>query len=120
MRIVQLHLLIVCSAIAFTGCATSGRRVLLKEYDATVMRKADSPLKGATVSIKTFGETFNINNNLENNADYKKTEEPAGYRYVNMSSEKVKAWDKDVEARKQASSEKDWKEIGYVRNARRF
>lgn len=116
MRIIQLSFLVVCSTVIFTGCATSGRHVLLKEYNPTVPPKADSLLKGATVSIKAFGDAFNINNNLEDNVGSKTTEEPQGYSYIKMTPEQEKAWNRDVEARKRSSSEKDWKAIGYVRN----
>ena len=104
--------LLLAVSTLLCGCATSGRRVLLKEYSPTVLRKANSPLTGAMVSIKPFGEMFNIKDLLPD----KSTFEPPGYTYLKMTPEQVQMWDRDVVAQKKSSSESNWKEIGNVRN----
>ncbi|MCC7377231.1 MAG: hypothetical protein IT581_21395 [Verrucomicrobiales bacterium] len=95
-----------------TGCATSGRRVLLKEYGPTVPVSDASPLKGVTVAIGNFTEAFNIDDKLSD----KQPVEPPGYEYQKMSKADEDTWNQDVKKRKKGGSEKSWKEIGYVRN----
>lgn len=104
--------LVLLVGMFLTGCATSGRRVLLKEYGPTVPQRVDSPLKGITVSIEPFGEHFGINDQPPG----KNSVEPASYSFLKMTPEQEKQWSRDVAARKKSSDEKDWKQIGYVRN----
>lgn len=93
------------------GCATPGKRVLLKEYGPTAPQEAGLPLKGVTVCVKTFGESFNINDTLSDT----NTIEPAGYVYQPMTPEQKEMWHRDLKIQEKSSNEKDWKEIGYLR-----
>lgn len=70
------------------------------------------PLKGVTVCVKTFGESFSINDQLPN----KNVIEPAGYVYQKMTPEQAKMWHRDVKIQERSSNTKNWRQIGYVRN----
>jgi hypothetical protein len=58
-RFILLYSLLAASLL-ISGCATYGRHIFLKEYGPTVPKKADSPLKGVSVCVKTFSETFRV------------------------------------------------------------
>jgi hypothetical protein len=105
-------MLIAVGTIAVTGCATSGRYVLLKEYSPTVPAKVNSPLDGVTVSIQNFQEEFNIKDKIPNGD----LDEPVGFPFTKMTASDERAWNQELKALKKSSLKKDWREIGNVRN----
>lgn len=100
------------AVLTLTGCATNGRRVLLKEYAPTLTGRPDSPLKGATICLVPFQEEFNI----KEKAPTDPPNEPPPFPFVKMADDAERSWNAEVEARVRSSSERDWKEIGNLRN----
>ncbi len=104
--------LFAVTALVVSGCATSGRHVLLKEYGPSVPVLADQPLKGKTICLKTFQYASNLTS-----AEPKtKAAQPGQFIFVQFTSEQSKTWDKEFRALKKTTTKADWREIGNVRN----
>jgi hypothetical protein len=95
-----------------TGCVTNGRRILLKEYGASVPVAADGALKGVTVCVKEFSRVPDlISLELKN-----KPEEPASFKYANLTREQDKQWETEMKALQKQTRKPDWIKIGNMRN----
>ena len=105
-------LALVAPVVLGTGCVTNGRRVLLKEYGPSVPALAEGNLQGTTICIKGFSCVSNLVS-LELKT---KPEEPIPFKYMDLTHEQDKLWDKEMKTlRKQASPEGS-REIGNLRN----
>gem|GEM_PF-2534100 len=94
-----------------TGCASSGRELLLKEYGPTVPPRADQALKGKTVCLQGFQCASSL-------VDPKPASQPdsaPGFTYVPFTAEQQKTWAEETQARKLSVPKEDWREIGNVR-----
>jgi hypothetical protein len=101
---------LLAAGLLGSGCATNGRRVLLKEYGPTV--PANGALNGVTVCLKEFDCAPNLVS-LEVKT---KTEQPEPFQYAKLTREQDKQWDKDMKAQRDKTTKADWKEIGNLRN----
>jgi hypothetical protein len=99
-------------AVIGSGCATSGRYVLLKEYGPSVPPPADPPLTGTTICIKAFQTATN----LIKPDPKSKPEQPPQFTFVQFTSEQGKAWDQEFRVLKKSTTKADWRQIGHVRN----
>lgn len=115
MKPLQIGLFLLLSAL-FTGCATSGRYVLLREYNPTIEKKMNSPLKGVTVAVKPFVEDFKVDAKLETIPNFKNLDEPPNFAVLKMAEADVKRWGQEAHNLHAANDKGNWKEIGYVRN----
>ena len=95
-----------------TGCVTNGRRVLLKEYGPSVPALAEAPLKGVTVCLKGFTCAPDLIT-LELKT---KPDEPAPFKYMELSRDQDKLWDKEMKALEKQTKEANWTKIGNMRN----
>jgi len=95
-----------------TGCVTSGRRVLLKEYGPSIPVQADANLKGTTVCIQGFTRVTNLVS-LEIKTD---PEEPEPFEYMNLTKEQDKQWASEMKALQKQTPKEDWILIGNMRN----
>jgi hypothetical protein len=108
-----LPLVVFIAATALgTGCVTNGRRVLLKEYGPSIPVLADGTLKGAIIFLKGF----NCASNLVSLELKTKPEEPSPFKYLDLTPEQDKLWDKEMSALRKQTSQADWREIGNLRN----
>src|ERR1051326_3953018 len=85
------------------GCATNGRRILLKEYGPTVPVLTDSPLKGKTICLRGF----HCASDLIAPDPKTKPEQLTQFRRVDFTSEQGKTWDKDYDVVKKSTKESD-------------
>lgn len=77
-----------------TGCVTNGRRILLKEYGASIPATAEAPLKGSTICLKGFTCVPDlISLKLAS-----KPEEPKPFKYADLTREQDKLWEKEMKA----------------------
>jgi hypothetical protein len=95
-----------------SGCATSGRYVLLKEYGASVPAAPDQPLKGTTICIKGF----QCAPNLTEPDPATRPEQPERFSYVRFTGDQSQTWSREFKAMKKSTSKADWRQIGNVRN----
>jgi len=95
-----------------TGCVTNGRRVLLREYGPSIPVVADGALKGSTVYLKGFTCAQDLIA-LELQT---KPEEPASFKYLELTREQDKTWEKEMKALQKETREESWKKIGNMRN----
>jgi hypothetical protein len=93
-----------------TGCVTNGRRILLKEYGASVPVAASNSLKGTTICLKGFDSVSNLVA-LELKT---KAEEIAGFKYMDYTREQDKQWDQEWRALEKEKG--PLREIGNMRN----
>jgi hypothetical protein len=108
-----LPLLLWLAIIIFcTGCVTNGRRILLKEYGASVPVTAEGALKGVTVCLKGFTSAPDLIS-LELKT---KPEEPVAFKYADFTREQDKRWDTELKALQKQSKEASWTKIGNMRN----
>ena len=104
---------IIAATIPNTGCVTNGRRVLLKEYGPSITPVAGASLKGATICLKGFHCASNlVSFDLKTEA-----EEPAPFKYLDLTHEQDMLWDKEMKALQKQATQADWREIGNMRNA---
>jgi len=94
------------------GCATNGRRVLLKEYGPTVPASGGQDLKGVTICVGRF----DCAPSLVSLDPKTKSEQPDQYKYVDFTREQDKLWDQDMHALRERTTKADWREIGNLRN----
>lgn len=97
-------------ALLGTGCVTSGRRVLLKEYGPSIPVVESNSLKGATVYLKHFESAPDL-------VDFQlqtKPEEPPGFKYMNFSREQNQKWTQEVRA--MGKPKRGIQKIGNMRN----
>ncbi len=80
----------VTATLLGTGCVTNGRKILLKEYGASVMPRADADLKGTTVYLKDFTSAPS----LVAMKVTTKEEEPTPFKYMDLTHEQDMMWDK--------------------------
>lgn len=100
------------TAVLGTGCATNGRRVLLKEYGPTGPRLADQPLKGRTICIKGFQCVTNL---IEPDPATK-PEQPPQFTFVPYTSEQSKIWNKEFRELEKSAGDEGRRKIGRLRN----
>ena len=99
-------------AVLSTGCATSGRYVLLKEYGPSVPLPSNPPLKGMTICIKDL----QVAPSIIGPDPQTKPEQPVAFSFVPFTSEQSKIWDQEFRAIKRATTKDNWRKIGHVRN----
>jgi hypothetical protein len=105
-------LCVLAAGVLGSGCATNGRRVLLKEYSASIPAQADSALRGVTVCLKGFTSAQNLVS-LEPTMP---PEEPTPFTYTDRTREQDKLWDGEQRAYRKKTTKADWREIGNLRN----
>jgi len=109
-RSVLSFLALIAFVALGTGCVTNGRRVLLKEYGASVPVTSSNSLNGVIICLKGFDSVSNLVA-LELKT---KPEEIDGFKYRDFTREQDKQWDKEWRAlEKQKGSVR---EIGNMRN----
>jgi hypothetical protein len=109
-RSILLTLALGAVVVLGTGCVTNGRRILLKEYGASVPVATSNTLKGATICLKGFDSVSNLVA-LELKT---KAEEIAGFKYTDYTREQDKQWDKEWRALEKEKG--SLREIGNMRN----
>ncbi|HTD65986.1 MAG TPA: hypothetical protein VK846_05580 [Candidatus Limnocylindria bacterium] len=103
-------LALIAVALLGTGCVTNGRRILLKEYGASVPVVATNSLKGATICLKGFESVPNlVAFELKT-----KPQELDGFKYMDFTREQDKQWDKEWRALEKQKG--NVREIGNMRN----
>ena len=105
-------LALIAATVLGTGCVTNGRRVLLKEYGPSVPADADGTLKGSTICLKGFTCVPNLVS-LEPKTS---PEEPIPFKYLDLTREQDKVWDHEMKALQKQTTQRDWREIGNLRN----
>jgi hypothetical protein len=105
-------LALVATTVLGTGCVTNGRRVLLREYGPSVPVLADTTLKGATICLKGFTCAPDLTSPEPNS----QPEEVTPFKYVDLTRDQDKLWDKEMSALRKQSTQADWKKIGNLRN----
>ncbi len=95
-----------------SGCATSGRYVVLKEYQAQMAPDDASPMRGK----KVFVEKFDWESNAPANQPTTDSIEPPGFAYVEMTPEHGKAWATLNKSARKAFVNNDAMVVGNVRN----
>ena len=109
-RTVSLFLALMGIVVIGTGCVTSGRRILLKEYGPSISVVASNGLKGVTVCLKGFDSVPDLVA-LELST---KPEKIDGFKYLDLTRDQDKQWDNEWHAlAKQKPSEI---KIGNMRN----
>jgi hypothetical protein len=102
---------LAAAAVLATGCASSQRHVLLKEYGPTVAPRADQSLKGITVCI----QGFQCAPNLVSPDPSTRPESLTDFTAIPFTDEQQTAWVAETKTRKQSTTQADWREIGNVR-----
>jgi uncharacterized lipoprotein YajG len=106
-------LALIATAFLGTGCATNGRRILLKEYGPSVPVLADtSSLKGATICLKGFTSASDLFG-MEPKA---KAEELKPFKYMNLTREQDKLWATEMKALQKQNKKAVLPKIGNLRN----
>ncbi len=95
-----------------TGCATNGRRLLLKEYVPTGPLATNRPLQGLVVCIKPF----RCATNLVEPAPTTKPEEPSQFKFVPLTKQQDDQWASEFRALEKTKPQSEWFLIGNVRN----
>lgn len=95
-----------------TGCATNGRRFLLKEFQPTGPSSPDQPLKGVTVYL----QPFNCATNLTSPDPTSKPEQPAQFTFANWTPQEVKKWDDESKSLEKTTPKEQMHQIGDVRD----
>lgn len=103
---------VLAIAVIASGCATSGRHVLLQEYQPTVPSATGASLSGIKVCVQPLQSSLQEDYDLE----AVPVVEPTAYEYQPMDQAQEKRWDQDKAARKKATEKTDWIKIGYLRN----
>ncbi|HEY2084140.1 MAG TPA: hypothetical protein VGI88_15260, partial [Verrucomicrobiae bacterium] len=102
----------MAATVLGTGCVTNGRQILMKEYGPGVPALADVNLKGSTICIKDF----KCAPNLATLVVTTKAEEPNPFKYMDLTREQDKIWDKEMHDLQKQIAKADLREIGNMRN----
>lgn len=97
-------------AVFASGCATSGRYIVFKEYQPNLPAK-ESKLKGKTVYIGSVS--------FERNAtrkDQTKPVDPPGFEFRRMSSEEKAKWNQEFKLLRKNFIKSDDNRVGSLRN----
>ena len=102
---------LAAAAFLATGCASSQRHVLLKEYGPTVPPRADHALKGVTVCIRGF----QCAPSLVSLDPLTQPESPTDFTAIPFTDEQQTTWVRETKTRTQSTTEADWRDIGTLR-----
>ena len=105
-------LIAISALLVGSGCATSGRRVALKEFRPCVPKDPRSSLQGKTVHVAKF--VYARDAAVVKTAP--KPQKPAGYEYLKFTKDEQKKWDGEVAALSGSFVKSDAVKVGVVRN----
>jgi len=97
--------------ISFTGCVTNGRRLLLKEYGASIAITDSNSLKGVTICLNGFELAPDL-------VALELKEKPVkieGFKYTAFTREQDKQWDQEQRTAQKAKNKTELA-IGNMRN----
>jgi hypothetical protein len=106
-----LSFFLLVALIALTGCVTNGRRVLLKEYGASIAITDSNSLKGTTIFLKGF----ELAPDLVALEVKSKPEVLPGFKYTDFTREQDKQWAQEQRAAQKAKDKTELV-IGNMRN----
>jgi hypothetical protein len=113
-RFVCCRILLALAAVTTlgAGCATKGRRVLLKEYGPSVPAMTEKSLAGTTIWLSGFSSAPDLVS-LEPQT---KPEEPTPFEYSHLTHEQDRAWETEMKALQKQTRDDDCKIIGNMRD----
>jgi hypothetical protein len=103
---------LIAATVLGTGCVTSGRRVLLKEYGPSIPVLDHGTLKDSIICLRGFDCASNLVS-LELTT---KPEEPEPFKYLDLTREQDKLWDREMNDLRKQTTQANWREIGNMRN----
>jgi hypothetical protein len=108
----NLFVLLAVLVALGTGCATNGRRFVLKEFQATGPAAPDKPLKDITIFI----EPFKSATNLTSPEPVSKAEQLPQFTFVEYTDSQHKNWDDESKQLEKTIPKEKMREIGNLRN----